>query len=139
MPSRGSCESCGGHFDYQLIHNGFNDTAYAYCAECGMTAFLGWYQIPPSFEIPPHGPVPPAKDHLLLPCGCGGAFSGSASPRCPRCRRPLDAEKATKWIEANAPGAKKGWRWQRSWAGLYCIVIEGRKVDDNWKPPSNAK
>lgn len=40
---------------------------------------------------------------------------------------------AATWIEADAPGAKRGWRWQRSWRGLYCIIIEDRVVFDNWK------
>lgn len=34
---------------------------------------------------------------------------------------PSSAEKATAWIEANAPGTKKGWRWQRNWIGTYAI------------------
>ena len=41
--------------------------------------------------------------------------------------------KATEWIEANAPGTKKGWRWQKNWTGLYCILVEERVTQDNWK------
>jgi len=40
----------------------------------------------------------------------------------------LSAVTATSYIESNAPGTKKGWRWQRNWSGLYGIVIEGRRV-----------
>lgn len=37
------CESCSEGFTYFLVHNGFNDSAYAYCDTCGMTALLsGW-------------------------------------------------------------------------------------------------
>ena len=36
----GTCESCGHSFDYMLIHNGFNDSAFAYCDSCGMTALF---------------------------------------------------------------------------------------------------
>jgi acetolactate synthase-1/2/3 large subunit len=27
----GTCDSCTGSFQYSLTHNGFNDSAYAYC------------------------------------------------------------------------------------------------------------
>jgi hypothetical protein len=46
----------------------------------------------------------------------------------------LSAEVATGYIEKNAPGTSKGWRWQRDWQGTYCIVIEGRRIDNNWIP-----
>jgi hypothetical protein len=39
---------------------------------------------------------------------------------------------AAEWLERNAPGTAMGWRWQRSWRGLYCIIIEDRVVHDNW-------
>jgi hypothetical protein len=39
---------------------------------------------------------------------------------------------ATAYIEINAPGTKKGWRWQRNWQATYCIVIENRVVNDNF-------
>jgi hypothetical protein len=39
----GNCHACGGLFSYQLIHNGFNDSAHAYCDRYGPTAlFSGW-------------------------------------------------------------------------------------------------
>lgn len=25
-----------------------------------------------------------------------------------------------------------GWRWQRRWSGLYCVVIENKKVENNF-------
>jgi hypothetical protein len=40
---------------------------------------------------------------------------------------------ATGYIETNAPGTKKGWRWQQNWRETYCIVIEDRVVNDNFK------
>lgn len=47
-PAVGECERCRSTFAYDLIHNGFADTAYAYCDRCGMTALLsGWLQIFP--------------------------------------------------------------------------------------------
>jgi hypothetical protein len=36
----GDCEHCKKKFGYYLIHNGFNDSAYAYCDTCGSTALL---------------------------------------------------------------------------------------------------
>jgi len=39
---------------------------------------------------------------------------------------------AVSWIEKEAQGAKKGWRWQKSWDGLYCIVIERRVTHNNF-------
>jgi hypothetical protein len=69
----------------------------------------------------------------LLPCECGGKFSKGNSPRCPKCQQLLSADKATGYIEAQSPGAAKGWRWQRNWQGLYCAVINGRSVADNFK------
>lgn len=69
----------------------------------------------------------------LQRCKCGGEFARAAKPRCPSCNSYLSAKYATKFIEANAEGTKKGWRWARSWNGLYAIVIENKKVDNNWK------
>lgn len=36
----GQCETCGENFTYQLIHNGLNESAFAYCNRCGCTALL---------------------------------------------------------------------------------------------------
>jgi hypothetical protein len=40
---------------------------------------------------------------------------------------------AKQFIEANAPGSKKGWTWDCTWDGLYSIVIEDKIVEDWWK------
>jgi hypothetical protein len=74
-----------------------------------------------------------AVGRLLKPCPCGGRFNDAALPRCPYCRHILSPILATHYIEANAPGAKKGWRWQKSWDGIYSIVIENEAVQDWWK------
>jgi hypothetical protein len=130
----GTCDSCAKQFQYQLIHNGFNETAYAYCDSCGRTAFLDpWFsRIPPDAQLKIHGAINMEAEPLLAHCDCGGAFRADASPRCPQCQAQLSAEAATAYIEANAPGTAKGWRWQRSWSGLYCIVIEGRSAQNPW-------
>jgi len=131
----GVCEVCRQSFNYLLIHNGFGDTAYAYCDKCGRTAFVsGWSKnIPVAAKLKLHGPVNPEAEALLAPCSCGGAFRAGATPRCPHCRSPLSAELATVYLEANAPGTAKGWRWQRSWQGLYAIVIDGNSTKDPWR------
>ena len=130
----GECEHCRSNFEYRLAHNGFGETAYAYCDLCGCIAYLsGWFdRIPPQAGLRVHGPIPESCEPWLAPCQCGGTFRGNSVPRCPICNEKLSAEAARRWIEANAPGTQVGWRWQRSWQGMYSIEIEGRSVSDNW-------
>jgi hypothetical protein len=131
----GYCEVCRKQFGYSLIHNGFNDSAYAYCDACGMTALLsGWYEnIPETTDIKFHQVIAENVEPFLKDCKCGGKFRKNASPRCPHCNSELSAIEATKYIEQNALGTKQGWRWQQNWQGLYCIIIENKCVTDNWK------
>ena len=133
-PDMGACEHCGVTFPYALLHNGFNESAYAYCDSCGMTAVLDGWKVPDGIQIKFHTVIKSEDESLLLPCECGGAFKSGASPRCPHCHKSLSAESARQWIEANAVGTAKGWRWQCSWTGLYAIVIDNNLVKDNWKP-----
>lgn len=135
LASIGVCESCDRRFEYALVHNGFADTAYAYCDRCGTTALLsGWYErIPRGAPLRVQGPIETETESWLQPCICGGSFRHGASPRCPHCNAPLSAELATRYIEKNAPGAKRGWRWQRNWLGMYAIIIERRIVNNNWR------
>jgi hypothetical protein len=51
----------------------------------------------------------------------------------------LSAELATTYIEHNAPGTKKGWRWQRNWSGVYGIVIEDKRIDNNFRMTKNSE
>jgi hypothetical protein len=129
-----TCEHCGAQFEYYLVHNGFNDSAYAYCDTCGATTLLGGWasNIPMNVDLRIHEPITPALEEHLAACSCGGRFRADASPRCPHCRHPLSAIGLTKHIEKNAPGTKAGWRWQQNWSGLYAIVVENRMTQDNW-------
>jgi hypothetical protein len=131
----GTCDHCLKSFDYYLIHNGFNESWYAYCDQCGATAILNLYASKTS-ELwhgkMVQGLVPPEVEQHLRPCSCGGRFLATASPRCPHCAHALSPVAATSWIEKDAPGTKKGWHWQESWNGLYCIVIERHLVRDNF-------
>jgi hypothetical protein len=132
---RGRCEHCSRDFAYALLHNGFNDSAYAYCDSCCNVAVLSaWHKgIPSGAAFRAHGPISEATESWLQPCPRGGSFKANASPRCPHCNGLLSAESARTWIEQNAAGIAKGWRWQGSWSGLYCIVIEHQAVKDNWR------
>jgi hypothetical protein len=131
----GTCEHCSQTFRYQLVHNGFNDSAYAYCDRCGYTVTVdAWSQHPPRLGLQYHRPLPREAEPFLRPCPCGGAFREGAHPRCPNCKQPLSADLATSYIEANARGTAKGWRWDRRWNGVYSIIVEERSVINWWKP-----
>jgi predicted amidophosphoribosyltransferase len=131
----GICDQCSKDFRYYLVHNGFNESWYVYCDLCGKTAILNLYS-PKISELwstrPIQGRIPHEIESHLLPCSCGGRFLAAATPRCPHCIQPLSPVTAASWIEKEAPGAKKGWRWQKNWDGLYCIVIERCSVRDNF-------
>jgi hypothetical protein len=131
----GKCDQCSKSFCYYLIHNGFNDSSYAYCDSCGMTALLNLYLIPKiNIKIKPHQAIESKVEPFLQECSCGGKFRSEATPRCPHCHCSLSTIEATSFIEEHAEGTKKGWRWQRNWTGLYCIIIENKSVRDIWKP-----
>lgn len=133
--SIGTCEHCQREFGYWLAHCGFGDCVYAYCDSCGKTAILSmWDKRMPKLPNCPgqQGMCAEMKRHVQS-CDCGGSFRRGATPRCPHCKQPLSSEVATSYIERNAPGAQKGWRWQQNWSGLYCIVIEDRRVDNNFR------
>jgi phage FluMu protein Com len=87
-----------------------------------LPAFRGQQEIPVEFE------------QYLEPCSCGGTFKKGAQPRCPHCNKVLSAEAAADYIERNAPGTKRVWRWQRNWHEAECIVIEKRSIGDNFIP-----
>jgi hypothetical protein len=133
--SVGKCEHCHGQFGYYLIHSGFNDSIYAYCDSCGKTAVLSlWDKRMPNLpNCPPYEEICSAMEPYLHPCDCGGRFIRGAAPRCPLCDESLSAASAASYIESNAPGTEKGWRWQRSWSRLYCIVIENKMVENNFR------
>jgi hypothetical protein len=130
---KGRCSCCGKDFGYQLIHNGFNDSSYAYCDLCGETCLLNLWTLPAGIEIKDRGVIPEDVEPKLKSCKCGGTFRKGAGPRCPHCSSILSATEAAIYLEANAPGTEVGWRWQQTWEGLYCIVIEERLSNDCWR------
>ncbi len=83
----GKCEMCSKNFGYALIHNGFNDSAYAYCDICGETAILsGWFNdIPAQSNFKLHQVISEEVEPFLKSCECGGRFKNDASPRCLHC------------------------------------------------------
>ena len=129
---KGTCEHCHRDFGYFLVHNGFNDSTYAYCEKCGQTALLDGWKMPKGLTVKIHQSITSEAESFLKLCPCGGTFRSNANPRCPHCLQPLSADAVAEFIERNAPGTVKGWRWQRNWTGLYCILIEDRVVKDNW-------
>lgn len=133
--STGECEHCDKQFGYFLIHSGFADSVYAYCGFCGRTAVLSIYdkRMRGIGGCAPYQEICASVEPFLEPCECGGTFKKGASPRCPHCKKPLSAERATAYIERNVVAKNPVWRWQRNWNGLYCIVIEGQEVTDNFK------
>jgi len=134
--SIGLCEHCRQDFGYYIAHSGFGDCSYAYCDRCGMTAILSmwdrhWPKLSANYQF--QREIGVEMEPHLQPCECGGSFTKGSCPRCPNCHRTLSPDLAATYLEANAPGTKKGWRWQRNWTDLYCIVIENRVVHDHFK------
>jgi len=132
--SAGTCEHCHSQFGYWLFHCGFGECVYGYCDSCATTAILSLWdkRMPKLTDCPGQQEMCSALEPYVQPCECGGRFKRGASPRCPHCHQPLSADSATSYIESNAPGTKKGWRWQRNWSGLYGIVIDNKQVEDNF-------
>jgi hypothetical protein len=129
----GKCEHCAAEFQFQIFHCGFGECSYAYCERCGRTAVLsGWSKRWPNGVKCTQAEIAPEMEAHLSPCECGGRFRKGQAPRCPKCRNTLSADGAAEYIEAQAPGAKKGWRWQKSWHALYCMAIENWWVKDNF-------
>jgi hypothetical protein len=135
----GSCDHCHQSFGYFLIHAGFGDCVYAYCSRCGKTAILSmWdkqWRLPNDCAV--HQEICCKMEKYVQACECGGTFKRGAKPRCSHCHQPLSAELATSYIEKNAPGTAKGWRWQQNWSGTYCIVIENQLVENNFLTPQS--
>lgn len=131
----GLCEHCLQQFQYAIYHCGFGDCSYAYCDSCGRTAILSmWDKRWPTIEnCEVQQEICSAMEPLLERCECGGRFRKGGAPRCPRCNLSLSAELAASYIEKNALGTEKGWRWQRTWKGLYCMVVENKRVANNWR------
>ena len=136
----GTCDHCSVQFPYALIHNGFNDSAYAYCDSCGTVGFISAWQsdIPKEANFRAQGPISPETAKLLAPCSCGGRFRLMAAPRCPSCHTELDAQGAAIWIERQALGTSKGWQWQRSWSGLYALMIGKQSTLLQWSKDEQA-
>jgi hypothetical protein len=81
------------------------------------------------------GEIPTEMEPHIGACLCGGHFKKGAYPRCPHCNHELSAELAADWIEHDAPGAAKGWRWQQNWHEIYAIVIGNKRLKDHYRDP----
>jgi hypothetical protein len=127
---KGDCEHCSQAYRYMLLHAGFGDLSYAYCDACGTLAAFA-YTNRDLADLPAatvrHEEIVAAWEPFLRPCSCGGTFRKGATPRCVYCNENLSAEHAAGHIEKNSVSAARGWRWQRNWRDLYCMVIEDPK------------
>jgi hypothetical protein len=138
----GKCDKCGVEFRYYLVHNGFNESSYAYCDTCGKVCVL-WVSpphIPEHYRkyfrktfVPMGRNITKEMESFIEKCPCGGNFKHDASPRCPTCNGQLSAEAAREYIERNALGTKAGWKWQGNWDDIDAIVIENNIIQDSWK------
>ena len=136
----GYCNKCGFKFSYELIHNGFNETAYAYCDSCGKTLFLEehYKQIPQTcllfFKIKDrYEKINRDIEQFLEKCECGGKFARSTKPRCPHCKEVLSTKNATEFIFKNSKPGSINSGWRISWNSLYAIIINNKKVYNKWK------
>ena len=73
----GKCDKCASTFEYHLIHNGFNDSAYAYSDSDSYVAILSGWTIPEGIELPLHQPIVPELESSLLPSPDGGRFTAA--------------------------------------------------------------
>jgi len=126
----GKCEHCRKTFPYYLIHSGFNNSWYAYCNRCGMTAILDYFneRRPRLDGCALHQAICIEMEPHIKSCECGGRFRRGASPRCPACHQELSAAEASIYIHSDAD-----LRWQQNWTGLNCIVIGDRVVQNNFR------
>ena len=126
--STGTCEHCRQQFGYWLLHCEFSDSIYAYCDLSGKSAVFSLWD-----KRMVHQEMCSGMEPYLMPCDCGGNFKKGSKPRCPHCNNNLSAEFASSYLERNAPGTQKGWRWQRDWTALDCIVVEDKWIESNFR------
>lgn len=129
----GECDACGQMFRWYTIHNGFNNSFYAYCSGCGTTAILDFYGTPltqhPAVAKLIAGEIPKQVEDLLKPCTCGSRFLPGARPRCPNCAHEL-LPRAGANDYASAGSQRKARGWPLTWnpAQIYCVIINDRVV-----------
>jgi hypothetical protein len=123
-----------------VIHNGFNDSCYAYCDRCGRAALIDL--IPFLYGGAEPKPVDGSGSHAAVigshferamrPCPCGGHFRRGAAPRCPTCSAEVSPEqfgdtlKRGLWSYSPQPARSGAREFVRDslWQGIYCILFE---------------
>lgn len=135
----GWCDKCRIEFNFSAIHNGFNETTYAYCDTCGKTCFLEEYfkEIPEKCKwffdtAQRYEKISERLEPYLEKCSCGGNFRRNAVPRCPQCRQKLDPLEVNKHVKSD-----EKYKWQNDWTGIYAMIIKDNKVYNNWKSLGN--
>ena len=129
---KGVCEHCQFAYTFYLIHNGFNESAYAYSESDPYVAILSRWTVPEGIPVPNHGKITVTHEKFLKESPAGGHFTSEAVPRCPNCGKSIDAEAARQYIEGVPDRGPRGWQWQGNWKGIYCIVFEDYLINDNW-------
>ena len=122
-----------------LIHNGFNESAYAYCDSCGRVALLELLGQNHTERIQGHGPLEASLVARLPACTCGGRFATDATPRCPGCRTRLDPVSAATYVERDAPGTQAGWRWSRTWSGIESFSVAENPLEHQRAPDGTIR
>ena|SRR5690348_16064586 len=135
---QGECENCGQSFHWYPVHNGFNQSFYAYCSGCGSTAILDFWGTPlthhPAVAKLVGGAIPNEIEGLLEPCSCGSRFCTSARPRCPHCDHEL-LPRAAGACEAASQPQRTRRDWPLTWnpAQVYCVIINDKVVYNPFK------
>jgi putative hemolysin len=138
----GQCDSCGVAFDWYPIHNGFDNSFYAYCSGCGTTAILDFYGTPltqhPAVAKLPTGEIPQEIEYLLQSCSCGSRFQAGAKPRCPRCAHELLPRAGANGGSSSVAPQRRNAGWPLTWnpAQIYCIFINDKVVNNPFRQPS---
>ena len=134
----GQCESCGQAFYWYPIHNGFNNSFYAYCSRCGTTAILDFWGTPltrhPGVAKLVAGEIPNQIEDLLQPCSCGARFRAGSKPRCPHCGHELLPRAGPNGEAANEPQRTRQ-DWPLTWnpAQIYCVIINDKVAYNPFK------
>lgn len=134
MPDIGSCENCNQRFSYALIHNGFNDSAYAYCDTCGCVAssLLG-REPPTASRFASTARLPRTSSGTLIDVAAGVSFElkhrrdARIADTHSRLMSPPDI------LRRMRQGPRKDGAGNVNWQGLYCIIVEGRSIKAPWK------
>ena len=129
-----TCSACGQDFKVRVVHSGFSNDEFLYCDRSHHVAVLEIYSRTSSlllrladecgrglWDWRESAEYRARIEGALRSCPCGGRFTFSAGPRCPRCRVPLALDEVRAQVElfGNA-----GWR------GAYYLILDDGSVEE---------